>query len=121
MRRAIVTTRWIAQQWQERAAQRTESLPTIREGLIAYALSQAAAERATARAWYTKCAAIRERAAEFLKTTHLGDIPMLCPDDENFSGTPVSSGPESAMSESTSAAQPLRLDDPLEDDRNTNW
>lgn len=49
--------------------------PALREGLRAYALSHAEAERALARRWTTKWSTVRQKAMKFLADT---DLQAMC-------------------------------------------
>ena len=62
MRRVIVTTCWIASQWENRAKLRTNVSKELGEGLAAYAFEHAALERVMASRWEKKWKVVQEVA-----------------------------------------------------------
>lgn len=62
MRRAAVTTVWIASQWEARATLRDDVSEELADGLAAYAHEHAALERAMAARWEKKWNLVRQVA-----------------------------------------------------------
>lgn len=77
MQRAVKYCHWLAAWWREQAGRRADTSPTLKEGLVAYAMKQAASEDALGTAWAAKFQPVRQRAEEFLVDTHLRGILQL--------------------------------------------
>lgn len=106
MDRAVQYCFWLSGWWKEQATRRLDNSPALREGLIAYATKQAAAEHALGTAWAVKFQSARQLAEEFLAGTHLKDILKL-------RDSAVSSGPQIPVSnrEPVAVAEPLQAAD----------
>jgi hypothetical protein len=78
MRRVLEFCAWKAHWWDHRAEARSDVTPELAEGLRAYALAQAARERAWELDWCNKWAAVRERAQMVMRNTVV-DVTELVP------------------------------------------
>lgn len=63
MRRAIETTTWIADNWENKAKTVGNVSTELKDGLLAYALEQAGAERALAAHWSAQWSVVRDLAS----------------------------------------------------------
>lgn len=72
MRRALDFCSWKVKWWEQQAYRRTTVPPHLRDGLVAYASENAAAERRRLLSWSNAWVAVRQRAAQVLET-HLKD------------------------------------------------
>ncbi|KAF7796181.1 hypothetical protein EIP86_007355 [Pleurotus ostreatoroseus] len=123
MRRSVHYCRWLAEWWEEQASRRTGVSGVLAEGLTAFARKQAAAERALAQRWETKFMPVRQRAEEFLKTTHLAGALALKELSCNTSAPiePIDvemnsqAGPEGITSLPLEELVQLALEDPTDD------
>jgi hypothetical protein len=79
MRRALVFCSWKVKWWEQQAHRRMTVLPHLREGLVAYATENAAAERSRLMSWSSTWAPVRQRAAQVLENHLKGreDAPGL--------------------------------------------
>ena len=66
MRRATVTTDWIAKRWEARAKVARDVSKELQDGLAAYALEQAGAERKMSAHWTSRWSFIQEMAERCL-------------------------------------------------------
>ena len=76
MRRAVVTTKWIAGQWESRATARKDVSAELGDGLSAYAREQADAEYVLAEHWSLKWLAVQGVAEQCLTQSGGLDIRM---------------------------------------------
>ncbi|KAG6822683.1 hypothetical protein H0H92_012945 [Tricholoma furcatifolium] len=67
MRRVLQYTEWKASWWAERASQCAVDSSSLTEGMIAYALEQAAMERCRRDIWHTRWEPVRVRAKEAVR------------------------------------------------------
>ena len=71
MRRALDFCSWKVKWWEQQAHRRM-AVPHLREGLVAYATENTAAERHRLMSWSNALAAVRQHAAQVLEN-HLKD------------------------------------------------
>lgn len=76
MRRAIVTTEWIANKWDARAIARSAVSAELLDGLSAYAREQAAGERGLALHWSSQWKLVRDLAGRRLTQNERLEIRM---------------------------------------------
>ena len=87
MRRAIATTKWIANNWKTRASTRKNVSTELKDGLSAYACEQEDAECVVAEQWSMQWAAVRNVAKRCLEKNgefdiRLGDVSTYFSNDE---------------------------------------
>ena len=113
MQRAVKYCRWLARWWEEQAVLRTDVSPALREGLVAYARKQAAAETKLGEKWEAKFKPVRIRAEQFLRTTYLSDIDKLAgaENQEAVMGAPTTAFDESS-GQALDELVELSLEDP---------
>ena len=68
MRRALQFCSWKVKWWEQQAHRRTAVPPHLGEGLVAYAVQNAAMERRRLMSWSNTWAPVRQRAAQVLES-----------------------------------------------------
>ena len=76
MRRAVVSTKWVAAQWESKATTRQGVSSELKDGLSAYAHEQADGEAVLAEHWSLQWAAVRRLAERCLDQNGGLDIQM---------------------------------------------